>query len=52
MTLCLAYLIVFRSLMVNVDQTAMHLLLVGNEHTYATKGVRDVSMTWWMIRGR
>lgn len=32
------------SLVVNVDQTAIHLLLVGNEHTYACRGSRDVSV--------
>lgn len=33
-----------QNLVVNVDQTAIHLLLVGNERTYATHGAHDVKV--------
>lgn len=32
------------SLVINVDQTTVHLLLVGNERTYATHRARDVKV--------
>lgn len=30
--------------MVNADQTIVHLLLVGNNRTYAPKGAKEVSV--------
>lgn len=46
--LCLAYLVhgwvVLPELVVNADQMGVHLLPIGNERTYPTKGSRDVTV--------